>query len=350
MIRFLALLLLLFALPLAACEPDAWSVESNTSGEENDWNDDGQSLSAQGPGQSGLEQLPVVHALLDRELSARSEFTVYDEGQFVHAVREDLHSAGDGRLQLILRDFADSPGLWRVPSVADRYLHEQRQLFLARYRGIELRNAGLAKRNYVWSELAGGGTVAGRPVDGYLLDSLFDIGDVELWVDQETELLLSWRLFTPSGALAQEWKVTQLDLAPDHQGIAWTQANVPTEAYDGLGAGGLLGFDPLELTSSGPGFEASEEKVLLAGQVFQNQGHLHLMLLNDGVRCVAIAQEETGAPNIEKGLQARAFTMRCVESGGVSVVDGKLDTKWVYAVGTLVRDDLLALLSALQRA
>jgi hypothetical protein len=339
--RFAWLLLLVFA----ACRPDGYSYESNTSGEDQESLNSSASLD---PGESMLSEAPLVLAPYEASMQMRSEVKVFDHGVLSQSLMEVQTADGAGQfaLELIATKTSGSSN-WIPASVAQRFLHEQRQHFLVRFRGPAIHDSTLAQRNYSWRELDGNFTVADIPVRRYRLKSLYGIGDVIFDVDPSTHVMLAWTIRDPAGTPVLRQTATEVDYSPDFQGISWADVNVATEAYDGLGAQGSLGFDPLKLTSSGAGFENSEQKTLSADQLFAGQSKIHLNLLNDGVRTVAIAQQDEDGVLKSFGTEVQAITLHHSEDTGVTVVEGPVLDKFAYAIGPVPLDDLLLFLASL---
>ena len=345
MIRRLAWFLLL---AFVACRPDGYSYESNTSGEDQETLNSSGSLD---PGESLVSEAPLLLAPYQASVQMRSEVKVFDHGVVSQSLLEDQTADGAGHfaLELIATKPSGSAN-WIPASVAQRFLHEQRQHFLARFRGPVIHDSVLAQRNYSWRELDGNFTVANIPVTRYRLKSLYAIGDVIFDVDPVTHVVLAWTIRDPDGVPVLRQTATEVDYTPDFQGVTWADVNVATEAYDGLGAQGSLGFDPLKLTSSGAGFANSEEKTLAADQLFAGQSKIHLNLLNDGVRTVAIAQQDEGKVLKSFGDPVQAITLNHSEDTGVSVVEGPVLDKFAYAIGPVPLNDLLLFLASLTSA
>ncbi len=342
--RFAWLLLLAFA----ACRPDGYSYESNTSGEDQESLNNSASLD---PGESLLSEAPMVLAPYEASMQMRSEVKIFDHGVLSQSLMEVQTADGAGQfaLELVATKSSGSTN-WIPASVAQRFLHEQRQHFLVRFRGPAIHDSVLAQRNYSWRELEGNFSVANIPVRRYRLKSLYGIGDVIFDVDPSTHVMLAWTLRDPAGAPVLRQTATEVDYTPDFQGVDWADINVPTEAYDGLGAQGSLGFDPLKLTSSGAGFENSEEKTLSADQLFAGQSKIHLNLLNDGVRTVAIAQQDEDGVLKSFGNEVQAITLNHSDDTGISVVEGPVLDKFAYAIGPLPLKDLMLFLASLTAA
>jgi hypothetical protein len=338
----------LLFLAFAACRPDGYSYESNTSGEEQESQNNSASLD---PGESLLTEAPLVLAPYQASMQMRSEVRVFDHGVLSQSLLEEQTADGTGQfaLELIATKPSGSAN-WIPASIAQRFLHEQRQHFLVRFRGPMVHDSVLAERNYSWRELEGNFTVANIPVTRYRLKSLYKIGDVIFDVDPITHVVLAWTIRDPEGIPVLRQTATAVDYSPDFQGVHWADVNVDTEAYDGLGAQGSLGFDPLKLTSSGAGFENSVEKTLAADQLFAGQSKIHLNLLNDGVRTVAIAQQDEGVALKASGKEVHSITLRHSEDTGVSVVEGSVLDKFAYAIGPVPLQDLLMFLASLTTA
>ena len=335
----------LLFLAISACRPDGYSYESNTSGEEQESLNSSASLD---PGESLLDEAPLVLAPYQASMQMRSEVKIFDHGVLSQSLLEEQTADGDGQfaLELVATKPSGSSN-WIPANIAQRFLHEQRQHFLVRFRGPAIHDSVLAQRNYSWRELDGDFTVANIPVTRYRLKSLYAIGDVIFDVDPTTHVVLAWTIRDPDGVPLLRQTAMEVDYSPDLQGVRWADVNVATEAYDGLGKQGSLGFDPLKLTSSGAGFENSEEKTLLADQLFPGQSKIHLNLLNDGVRTVAIAQQEEGSVLRSAGKKVQAITLRHSEDTGVSVVEGPVLDKFAYAIGPVPLNDLLVFLASL---
>lgn len=345
MIRRFAWLLLL---PLVACRPDGYSYESNTSGEDQESLESSASVD---PGESLVEEVPLVLAPYQSATQIRSEFKIFDDGVLTQSLLEEHTADGDGHFALDL--IATKPSgseNWIPASSAQRLLHQQRQFFLTLYRSPVLRDVALSQRNYSWRKMSGSFTVAGIPVERYRLKSLYKIGDVILDVDPSTHVLLAWTIRDEAGKPLLRQTSTEVDYAPSFDGITWADVNVATEDYDGLGELGHLGFNPLAITSSGAGFESSVEKTLIADQLFAGQSKIHLTLMNDGVRTVAIAQQQEAKDVKAHGKNVQAITLRHSADTGVSVIEGKVLDKFTYAIGPIPVEDLLLFLASLATA
>lgn len=343
---------LLLLIALVSCrEPDAYSYESNTSGEQQETQ---QGTEGTGPplepGESYVEEFPTVWAPFEAELDMTYEFSVFDGGVKVQSLRERLFADGEGRTSLSLLSVSGSDGVWKTPTPWKIQQHAGRQLFLTRYRGVRIFNPETAARNYEWRKLDGNFTVAGVAVDRYRLRSKFEIGDVVFDLDRSTGVILRWTVFTPEGEPLLRQVATAVDYQPDFQGVQWATLGVDTYDYDGQGELGHLGFEPLTLKTSGPGFEGTEEKALMTQNLFTDHGNMHLYLLDDGVRSVAIAQEETGVSQVVVGHEVKATTLNRADAGGVTILEGRLFTKHVYAVGSIPFDDLRVLLAGLEQS
>ena len=342
------LLTLLALVSLTGCRPDASSYESNTSGGEFEslQNNGSQGSSAAGH-RAALDTVPDVRAPFEMPVAMRTEFEIYDQGVLTQALREDLIADGSGQFALSLDSVNDGGAIWSVPTNAQSVQHEQRQHYLVLYRGLALRNAWLAGQNYTWREVSGSFTVAGIPVVRYHLESKYQIGDVVMDVDPTTDLLLAWTVEDPDGKPVLAQRATQVEYNPDTQGVNWATINVDTDPYDGSGASGALGFNPMALNSMGAGFQDREEKLLYSGNLFAGRGNMHLMLMNDGIRTVAIAQEYRGPQQRVGSIPVKAISLRESADAGVTIIEGQIKDHWVYAIGPVPRGDLLLFLGSL---
>jgi len=327
----------------SACRPDAYSFTSETSG------DTGTTTAPLAPGESIPEQLPKIVGAYEVAIDLGFDYYSYDSGVLVAQQRERLRADGQGEFLLELLFMAGSTGQWRAPTAQQSEAFGRRQYFFTKHRGPALLDMDLARRNYSWRQLDGSFTVAGRSVDRFRLVSLFNLGDVMLDVDQATGVLLAWSYFTAEGLLLTEVKATAVDFQPDLSGVNWPTAMVPTESYDGLGESGRLAFTPLTQIGSGAGFLNSEARMLPLEEAGTGLTNIYLELMSDGVRTVVIAQQETGV-SVDQDLPfpARALSFTKLDEGGVTVMQGKLDSKLVFAVGAISSDDLMVLVSTLQ--
>ena len=346
MIRLLTLLALV---SLAGCRPDAYSYESNTSGGEFQSQQNSGSQGSTVAGNSAvLESVPDIRAPFEMPVAMRTEFEIYDQGIIVQALREDLIADGGGQFALTLDSIHDGGTIWSVPTSAQSVQHEQRQHYLVLYRGLVLRNAWLAGQNYTWRKVSGNFTVAGIPVVRYHLESKYEIGDLIIEIDPTTDLMLAWTIEDPNGKPVLAQRATQVEYNPDTQGVNWATINVDTDPYDGSGANGPLSFDPMPLTSYGAGFQDREEKLLHSSNLFAGRGNMHLMLMNDGLRTVAIAQEYHGPRQRVGNDTVKAISLRESADSGVTIVEGQIKEHWVYAIGPVPRGDLLLFLGSLK--
>ncbi|MAW60770.1 MAG: hypothetical protein CMJ94_08040 [Planctomycetes bacterium] len=334
-----------FALSLVSCRPDAYSYESNTSGEEQE------SLESNGPGLPGgtlLSEMPQIVAPYEALLKMRSEVHIYDQGTLAQALREDLYADGAGQFALLLDSISDGSGVWTVASQAEKFQHHQRQFFLAKYRGPVVRDNALASRNYDWYSVPGSYSVAGIPVNRYHLDSKYHIGDIVLDVDASTEVLLGWTIEDPDGVPILSSYATTVDYSPALSGVEWATANVDTEVYDGSGAAGQLGFDPLVIESTGAGFLNRDEKLLHAQTLFAGRSNMLLTLMSDGVRSVAIAQEYRGPAQKVGDTPVKALTLFESVDTGVTLIEGQIHNHWVYSIGPVPSGDLVLFLESMK--
>lgn len=348
--RIFALFALSTMTSLTACRPDAYSYESNTSGEEQQSleSSGSQGSSAAGNG-AALDTVPDVRAPFEMPVAMRTEFEVYDQGIITQALRETLIADGSGQnFKLTLDSVNDGGTIWSVPTQAQRVQHEARQHYLVLYRGLAVRDAWLVGQNYTWRQVAGSFTVAGIPVERYHLESKYEIGDLVLDIDPSTDLLLAWTIEDPNGKPVLAQRATQVEYNPNTQGVNWATPNVDTEAYDGSGSNGALAFDPMEVTSPGAGFLNREEKLLRSSGLFAGRGNMHAIFMNDGIRTVAIAQEYLGPQQRVGGIQVKAISLRESADAGVTIIEGQIQEHWVYAIGPVPRGDLLLFLGSLE--
>ncbi|MCH2100676.1 MAG: hypothetical protein MK209_01950, partial [Planctomycetes bacterium] len=321
------LLTLLTLLTLTGCRPDASSYESSTSGSEFQGLQNNGSQGSSAPGNNAAFDIaPDVRAPFEMAIAMRAEFEIYDEGFLVQALREDLIADGAGQFALSLDSISDGGSVWVVPSSAQLVQHEQRQHYLTLYRGLVVRDAWLAGQNYTWRQVSGNFSGAGIPAVRYHLDSKYEIGDITIEVDPQTNLLLSWVIEDPKGRPVLAQRATQVEFNPDMQGVTWATINVDTDPYDGSGSNGALGFDPMELTSNGAGFLNREEKLLHSSNFFAGRGNMHLILMGDGVRTVALAQEYYGPQQRVGNKPVKAISLRESADAGVTIIEGQIDT------------------------
>jgi len=72
--------------------------------------------------------------------------------------------------------------------------------------------------------------------------------------------------------------------------------------------------------------------------------------LNDGVRTVAIAQQDEDGALKSFGNEVQAITLNHSADTGVTVVEGPVLDKFAYAIGPLPLNDLLLFLASLTPA
>jgi hypothetical protein len=324
---------------LISCKPDAWSAESNTSNNSN-------------PATSNLaaaQQVPEILSALDLVVEVDWTFTSYSQNAPQQEYQEKLYSNGKGKLSLALTAYAEGSDPIQPPSADLAQLHDRRQFFLARFRNLSLVDSELAKRNYRWNLVSGNFQMAGRPVDQYQLKSNLKIGDAVLYVDQQSNLLMGWDLYDPAGNLLQSLVTTSVNFQPDFNAVNWADLPVTTMAYLGPSSDLVLGFAPLKLTDSGPGFDGSMQKMLLTetGGPIGGISNIHLNCLSDGLRTIFVAQRETGSSAGVGGTTAKVANLSYAYSSGTTVLEGAMYTKWVYAVGSIPVDDLLVIINSL---
>lgn len=103
----------------------------------------------------------------------------------------------------------------------EKQLAEGPGRYVIRGRDFRIRNWDLFLANYGWSLISSDTTVAGRPVH------VADVWPLNpgrphytVWVDQETQLTLKYLEFMPTGELASEMEVLELEWNPDLSGVA----------------------------------------------------------------------------------------------------------------------------------
>ena len=136
--------------------------------------------------------------------------------------------------------------------------------------------------------------------------------------------------------------------SPALSGVEWATANVDTEVYDGSGAAGQLGFDPLVIESTGAGFLNRDEKLLHAQTLFAGRSNMLLTLMSDGVRSVAIAQEYRGPAQKVGDTPVKALTLFESVDTGVTLIEGQIHNHWVYSIGPVPSGDLVLFLESMK--
>jgi hypothetical protein len=326
---------------LVSCKPNAWSATSNTSNRSNS--------NAASSDFAAPQEIPQIVSALEVPVEVDWTFTAYSPTEPEQHYQEKLYSNGVDKLSLDLLAYAEGSDPLVAPTVELAELHERRQIFLARFRNLSLNDAELAKHNYRWSQVEGNFQMAGRPVDKFQLKSNLKVGDAVLFVDQQSHMLMGWDLYDPAGGLLQQLITQSVNFQPDFNGVVWAEVPVTTLAYLGSSSDLVLGFAPLKLTDSGPGFESSIQKMLLTESSGPVGGisNIHLSCLSDGLRTIFVAQRETGNSVGVGGSKAKVATLSYAYNGGTTVLEGGMYTKWVYGVGSIPLEDLLMIVNSL---
>lgn len=319
---------------LTSCRPDGLSYSSDTS-------------STPGSNQQ-LDAAPKVNALTSMPLMMQWEFYSHEKDGSMEHLIERFYADGTGQSSLELLAIGDGITAPVPPAVDVAMLHDSRQIFLALYRNLSVTNADMVSDNYTWFETHGTHVIAGQNCTKYLLDSKFNIGDAELWIDDNTDVILAWTLFDPKGHELQSLSATNVSYSPDLNSVNWAVPPVASQPYDPWTSNDQLGFRPHRLVYAGPGFDSKKQSMLLSQSLFPSVKNIHLNMLTDGLRTVFVAQQMPP----EWAVQPKGHRMGSVSHarvGGVSVLEGLVSERWVFCVGSLEFQDLLLIANALRK-
>jgi len=276
------------------------------------------------------------------------DFTSYEPDGSTEHLHEHFYGDGTGQVSLALDTIASGSGQPAPPDAGINLIHQNRQIFLSLYRNISVTDNELADTNYSWWQDLGSFSVAGMPCDRYVLDSVFGIGDAEILVDQQTGLILSWKLFDPAGDPLMEMDAAFVNYQPDFGSVVWAVPQVASQPYDPWTSDAIMGFEPLRLVYGGPGFNLDAQSMLLTNAQFPEINNLHLNMLTDGLRTVFVAQQEP--PEwVPQSKVYRMSSLSHARSGGVSILEGLISGNWVFCVGSIPVDDLVVLASSLKK-
>jgi hypothetical protein len=319
---------------LASCRPDAVAYSSDTSS---------------APGSMvQLDAAPKVNALTSQPIMMNWEFVSVEKDGSEEHLYERFYADGTGQSSLELMLVGDGISTPNPPTADVAMLHHDRQIFLALYRNLSVTDAAMATDNYTWFETLGSHTIGGHTCTKYFLDSKFNIGDAELWIDDATNVILGWTLFDPKDNILQRLEASVVDYNPDLSQVQWAVPPIASQPYDPWTSNPQLGFKPHRLVYAGPGFDSTKQSMLLSQSLFPSVKNMHLNMLTDGLRTLFVAQQLPP----EWAVQPKGFRMGNVSHarvGGVSVLEGLVSGRWVFAVGSLEFDDLLVIANALRR-
>ncbi len=319
---------------LASCRPDVVTYQSDTSST---------------PGSmTQLGAVPKVSAMTSLPIMIDWEFTSFEKDGTEEHLFERFYGDGTGQVSLDLLAVSDGLSNSSPPAPDVDMLHNDRQIYLSLYRNLSIIDPVMAGDNYTWYETHGSHVIGGQVCTKYFLDSKFDIGDVDLWIDNATDVILAWNLYDPNDNVLQKLEASVVDYNPNLSAVTWAVPQVASQPYDPWTSNTQLGFKPHRLVYGGPGFDSSEQSMLLTQSMFPEVKNLHLNMLTDGLRTVFVAQQLPP----EWAVQPKGFRMGSISHarvGGVSVLEGVVSGRWVFCVGSIPFEDLLMIANALRR-
>ena len=305
----------------------------------------GQSASGQ------TQTLPDVFAPETELLRMEREFSVLGiDGVYEH-FSEVLLADGQGEFRLDVVGWAagNTTNRW-APSGETIATYERRQRYLVRYRDLHLGLTEDVVANYSFHLSPQAVSIAGRLCHQYSFHSRNGFGDLTLLVDQDTSLLMGWTLFNPDGVEVMKSEVTALDFAPDLSGVVWSEPTVAQDPFQSPGDETTLGFAPLQIHYTPPGFQELHEKMLLTEALFQDIPNIHLTAFSDGLRTLFIAQQAPVGPSTGNTLPGdRVHFARESAIGGIRVIDGEIRQQPVFVVGALPSNELVGVFGSIDQ-
>ncbi len=272
--------------------------------------------------------------IADREYEVRSEF-----GGMLK-FHERLYSDGLGQLRLDLIEVWDAQTqAWIPPHPLIQSLYEPRTFNLVRQRDLHTGHPNALYGNYEWNPQSATVTIAGKSCTHTVARSLRGTGDIHLYHETTTNLLLRWEVLNESGTSAlSSLTTTSLNETPDLNQVQWIPDRVLEQEYDPATHDPLLGFTPHSPTAPPAGYYLWKREFVNASQLDAGLPLLYVEHWTDGVRKMILAQHKIPPPlpNQPQGLHTALRS----QVGGVAVVEADLYDRHVFGLGGLPLSDL----------
>ncbi|RMH04880.1 MAG: hypothetical protein D6702_02020 [Planctomycetota bacterium] len=298
-----------------------------------------------GPGLAAgaaAHHLPTFRAPEEFLLEAERLYRVRDAAGAYEVFREVLRADGQGQFALELTGHQPAGAAAIGPPSLDwQARYEFRQRFLVHFRDLHRGSEESLRRNYVWEELPGSVTMAGRSCSRHLVTNRYGYGSIELTIDDQLELLLGWVVRDETGQELSSLETTALNLAPNLTGVTWSAPAAPIQPYRGPIDDPVLGFTPLSLHYAPAGYFPTEERMVLTEQVFGTSiRNFHVEVLHDGLQTILIGQQ--GGNGTGPGGPIQKTIIKLSDLGGVRVVEGPIGARQVCVLGTAPMQELRA--------
>ena len=337
--RFLPLLLL----ALSACLPQSANTDATDMG-----------MAVSGSGSAGshgganafANSLPSVAYGENILVQEDRTYRVLGKDGLWDVFFEELRADGNGEFLLSLSAVAfDDAPVSSIPNMFWTDLYATRGRYLVHFRDPHLGEDNIVRFSYSWNEIPGFNVIAGRKCLQYRAESRFGFGSLEIYLDNQNNHLLGWKRFDPADALAAEMEVTSVDFAPTFTNQAWSQPLASERDYDPLNDDVLLGITPQPAVYLPLGFNQSRIRFVDAERAFGTMvPNIYFEHYTDGIQNLLIAQSRLlTSPSPQATIN---FANR-TDLGGVRVVEGVAGARQIYVIGSLPRQELLAVFGAM---
>ena len=263
---------------------------------------------------------------------------------------EELQADGAGNFRVDLRQYAaieTDPLI--VPAPGERVaIHDWRQRYLVNHRDLRISDPSRAARNYLWREVPGSHSMAGRSVRVYTGRSNFGLGSVEFSIDEAEGVLLGWILRDEQGETLSSLETLAVNFQYQPGTVQWATPNVPDMPYRGKIDDPILGVAPLVARYAPPGFRTVESRIVLnEGNLpqYPELPNLHLEILSDGVQTFFIGQHRVDTLQTPGGFAS--YLARTIDLGGVRVMEGAVHGRQVILVGTMPHSEAMAVFGSM---
>ncbi|MDP6963145.1 MAG: hypothetical protein QGF46_03160 [Planctomycetota bacterium] len=267
-----------------------------------------------------------------------------------HGFREIFRANGQGDflLNVIERRLAGNSGY--SPASSELHItYQDQQRYMVKYRDLHLGVQNGLSANFRWKEDPALKQMAGLDCILYSAESKHGLGDVDLYVDANTGMLLGYTYYDNVGEITLKLETTLVELSPTHPAVTWSSSLVDEEYYN-PGANNIeLDFDLSEPSYLPPGFYKRSARVLDSFDLFPGMGNTHVALYSDGIHQLFVAQHSYDEPTTVGAsvLQTTITTARFSEAGGIRMVEGNPPHKRVYVVGQMPRDEIHTVFSSI---
>ncbi len=307
-------------------------------------------MSGSGQGNTNVFDKSLPNIVYGEDILVREERTyrVLGKDGLWDSFFEEFSSDGSSQFALELVQVAmDDASVPVTPSLYWLDAYATRDRYMTKFRDPHLGEEATIRQNYLWRSLPGLRSIAGRDCLKFRAESNYGFGSFEFYIDNQNDHLLGWQRIDPTGALAAEMEVTTVNYAPTFTNQVWSQPMAPERDYDQLNDDVLLGITPQRTLYLPLGFTLNRQRFVDAEQVFGTLvPNLYFEHYSDGIQNMFVVQSKitsAAAPKADINFANRA------DLGGVRIVEGQVADGQVYVVGSLPRQELLAVYGAMQK-